>query len=118
MDIYERALTCIYRWTEREVRKAVESAYPGDVAEIDFFYGLVLPRERMTMCSARKRLAVQVGGFLARMLFAVDRRQGNQFAFAIVKSGTSKPWIKGGGLDDDYPLPFDPARYIPEEVAA
>lgn len=108
----------IYRWTEREVRKTVESAYPGEATQLQFFYGLLLPTERMTMCGAHKRLAVRVGGMLAHLLFEIDRRQGNQFAFAIVKSGTSKPWIKDGALDESYSLPFDPARYVPEEAAA
>jgi len=108
----------IYRWTEREVRKTVESADPGAVNELRFYYGLVLPEERMTMAGPTKRLAARIGGLFARALFRLMPRQGNRFAFAVVRTGRAKPWIKAGELDPDYRLGFDPARYVPEEIAA
>src|SRR5436190_11409760 len=104
----------VYRWTERQVKKTIESVEPGVAHDLRFYYGLVLPTERMTMSSPVKRLALRVGGVFARALFRLLPRQGNQFAFAIIKTGRTKPWIKAGELNPDYRLGFDPARYVPE----
>jgi ubiquinone/menaquinone biosynthesis C-methylase UbiE len=108
----------IYRWTEREVRKTIESAEPGTVNDLRFYYDLTFPAERLTMCGPAKRLAASIGGLFARALFSLFPRQGNRFAFAVVKTGRTKPWIRAGELDPGYRLGFDPARYVPENVAA
>ena len=105
----------VYRWTENEVRKAVESAYPDRVNRIRFFYGLNLPMERLSMSSSAKRAAARLLGIAARAVFQLLPKQGNQFAFAVIKSNKSKPWITcdqdGVRVDPDYKVTFDPSKY-------
>ena len=101
----------VYRWTEREVRKMIESAYPGTQNDIRFFYGLRLPDERMRMSGAAKRFAYQVARLVIRTVFGVARSQGNEFAFAFIKSQAEKPWLLNGRLNPDYDLGFDETRY-------
>lgn len=107
----------IYRWREGEVRKTIESAHPDRVNDIEFFYGIALPLGRMSMVSPVRKAAAKIAAFAAKAAFAVLPRQGNQFAFAVYKRATLKPWIKtteeGNVLDPDYNLSFDPAKYKP-----
>lgn len=104
----------IYRWTEREVRKTVESAMPGTVNPVRFFYGLRLPDVRMSMMPAWKKSAFRATVSALRLLFRMTPRQGNEFGFAIVKTGEHKPWIARDlrSIDPGYELAFDPARHM------
>lgn len=70
----------VYRWTERDARKTVESAFPHRVNDIRFFYDVRTPR------------AHPVLGMLAKILHRVFPRQCNSFAF-VVRDGGDKPWI-------------------------
>ncbi|MEA3030243.1 MAG: hypothetical protein QOG13_1568 [Sphingomonadales bacterium] len=110
----------IYRWTEREVRKTVESAHPDSENQFRFYYGLALPEERVTMAGPMKRAFYRIASLAARALVALVPSQGNQFAFAILKTGRNKAWIKrdaaGARLDPDYRLAFDASKYVREEV--
>lgn len=73
----------VYRWTEREVVKAIASCDPARVPSVEFFHGFRLP--------------LRVGG-LARAIASVVGflfpGQGNQFAFAISKEGPFNAWIE------------------------
>ncbi len=104
----------IYRWTEREVKKTIESAYPDRQNEFRWFYGLELPRQRLTMARLPLRLAAYFLGFGAKVCQWSLPRQGNRFAFAILHNG-DKPWIErsddGVRLRPDFPLKFDPSKY-------
>jgi SAM-dependent methyltransferase len=103
----------IYRWTERELRKTVESAFPHAVHELRFWYGLTLPTRRLAMHGPVLRYGAAVLGFGARCAHFVMPRMGNEFASAILKTGRVKPWMDESGrrMRGDYALGFDPARY-------
>lgn len=73
----------VYRWTEREVRKAIASYDPARVPTVEFFHGFRLP--------------LRIGGIARAIASAVGfllPGQGNQFAFAISKKGPFNPWIE------------------------
>lgn len=110
----------IYRWTESEVRKTVESAYPDRITEFRFFYDITLPVERLTMLSAPKRALITAAGWGAKLAFKMFPKQGNQFAFAIIKTGLDKPWIArdqtGAHLDPHFDTGFEPSKYVKEVV--
>lgn len=85
----------IYRWTEREVEKTIRSFDPAHVEQIRYFYGLRLPTLRFdrTDRSAR-RLALKLltpGAVAFSKLFP---QQGNQFGFAIFKTGKLRSWLE------------------------
>lgn len=105
----------IYRWTENEVRKTVESAHAEKRIEYRFFYGLLLPGQRMTMASLPKQLVFRAVSLIARAIFFIAPRQGNQFAFAVIKTGEDKPWISRATgepmLATDFKLGFRPEKY-------
>lgn len=86
----------IYRWTEREVFKTVESALPGTVNPLRFFYGLRLPDRRMACGSIFKRHTYRMVSLAARAIFALIPQQGNEFGFAIIKTNELKPWMRRG----------------------
>lgn len=72
----------VYRWTEKEVIKAVRSYAPEFVPDVEFFHALRVPVENPLVRSI---------GFAVATLFP---RQGNEFAFAIRKSARLQPWLK------------------------
>lgn len=85
----------IYRWTETEVKKTVESFVPEYKHKYFFFYDYELPLQRYTMS---KELSKKVMGFIGKMLLpllkTVFPKQGNNFAFLVTKKGALKPWLK------------------------
>ena len=104
----------IYRWTEREVHKTIESAFPERVNELRFFYGLRLPLERLTMSGPLKRAAAVILGACAQLIQRLMPRQCNAFAFAVLKTNRDKPWIIRDPLPRlrlDSNLGFDPSKY-------
>jgi SAM-dependent methyltransferase len=103
----------IYRWTEREVRKTIESAFAQAVHRYEFFYGLTFPDARLAMSPAPVRVIAGVLKTLASGLHALAPRQGNKFGAAVLKTGALKPWMDETGthLRKDYILGFDPERY-------
>jgi SAM-dependent methyltransferase len=101
----------IYRWTEREIRKTIESAHPQSVHDFRFFYGLSFPTARLAMSAFRF-----IVGPLNAVAWVIQRlmpRQGNLFGIAILKTGEFKPWIDVSGtrMNRNYALNFDPAKY-------
>ena len=97
----------VYRWTEREVTKTVNSLLPAHDHEIQFFYGLRLPTERLGMRrDSARRTAAEVLGGVATAVNWVMPRQGNEFAFAVRKNVRLKPWLRMNGdgpeLDEAY----------------
>lgn len=97
----------IYRWTEREVRKTIESAFPADQNEYRFFYGLRLPEPH----TAGKRAVVKCLGVGARAFRLVAPRQCNQFAFFVRRNG-QKAWMDGAVMRRDPSLYTDPNAVI------
>jgi SAM-dependent methyltransferase len=85
----------IYRWTEREVQKLVESRYPERANAFRYFYGMRQP----LFCgyTGAKRAAALTIWQAARVFQAVFPRQGNTFAFAVLHSDKVKPWMTADG---------------------
>lgn len=103
----------IYRWSEREVHKTLESAYPQHIHDIDFFYGLRIPNYRMVMFSPMRRAATWVLSHGLRAVNLIARRQGNHFGWVARKTGLLKPWMEADGthLRRDYDMGMDPKKY-------
>jgi ubiquinone/menaquinone biosynthesis C-methylase UbiE len=84
----------IYRWTEREVTKAIACADPRGPVPCAFFYGLRLPEGRLAMGTAAwKRWALALLKIPVRLLFLVAKRQGNEFGVWIGKPSTRFDWL-------------------------
>ncbi len=109
----------IYRWTEREVHKTIETAHPDREHVIEYHYGLGLPTERLTMVNPAVRVVANVAGLFVKGLFRLIPSQGNHFAFTIEKNDRVKPWIaktaEGNILDRNYKTSFDPEKYQRED---
>lgn len=103
----------IYRWTEREVVKTLESAYPHHTHEVQFFYGLRIPNYRMVMFSPLRRVATWLLSHSLRIVNIIARRQGNHFGWVARKTGQLKPWMESNGthLRRDYDMGMDPKKY-------
>jgi SAM-dependent methyltransferase len=83
-----------FRWTEREVVKTIRAADPAHVEKIDFFYGLRLPTLRFEHVNApAKRVALKFVAPAIKALVKLFPKQGNQFAFAIIKTGRLRDWL-------------------------
>lgn len=111
----------IYRWTEREVRKTIESAYPDRINKLRFFYGLRLPTERLTMSGPLKRVIAALVGAFAVVVQRLVPRQCNEFAFVVFHTSQDKPWIvrdPAPRLRPDFKLGFDPAKYKSNSTAS
>jgi ubiquinone/menaquinone biosynthesis C-methylase UbiE len=83
----------IYRWTEREVEKVVNALYPAFENKIEYFYGLRVPVKYQGGGSVFKRLFAIASVQLGKIFSFFLPKEGNQFAFAIVKSKDLKKWI-------------------------
>jgi SAM-dependent methyltransferase len=83
-----------FRWTEREVIKTIRAADPAHVEQIDFFYGLRLPTLRFEHVNAPgKRIALMLMAPAVKAFAKLFPRQGNQFGFAITKTGRLRDWL-------------------------
>lgn len=92
----------IYRWTEREVRKVIRSAFPQYRENIRFFYGLRMPYERLAHTGRRKQLVLTSVLYPFLWIFtALFPRQGNEFGFYIAKYHTLQPWMASEERVDD-----------------
>ncbi len=87
----------VYRWTEREFEKVINSYAPTHQHRFFYAYGFQFPVQRFSM--ARNPLYRLIGfvtsqaGRLAQ--FAMPK-QGNQFAFGALKNVTLRPWLTEG----------------------
>ena len=108
----------IYRWTEREVEKTVNTYLPQYEHSIRYVYGLRLPVQRMAMSkSLLKRTAVGVLNSASWFIEKALPKQGNCFGFIISKNDALKPWLTNGdqglALNLDYMRKkYDPAKYV------
>lgn len=103
----------IYRWTEREVRKTIESAYPQKVHDIRYFYAMRDPFQRLAMSGFAKRTLAVGLWVAARVMHFLFPKQCNSFCFVIRDTGKLKPWMAptGDRMRRDYQLAFDPAKF-------
>jgi len=83
-----------YRWTEREVVKAIRAADPAHVEKIDFFYGLRLPTLRFEHVNApARRIALKLMAPAVQAFARLFPKQCNQFGFAVSKTGRLRDWL-------------------------
>ena len=83
-----------FRWTEREVIKTIRAADPAHVEQIEFFYGLRLPTLRFEHVNApAKRIALKLMAPGVMAFAKLFPKQGNQFGFAITKTGRLRDWL-------------------------
>jgi SAM-dependent methyltransferase len=84
-----------FRWTEREVVKTIRAADPAHVEQIEFFYGLRLPTLRFEHVNApAKRIALKLMAPAVKAFAKLFPKQGNQFGFAIIKTGRLRDWLE------------------------
>ncbi len=91
----------VYRWTEREVIKAISSYDPTARHDIRFHYSLDLPWEEPKRRSARRSavrsLLYMVLSGLARVARVLLRRQVNTLGFVVIKQSRLErmwPWLE------------------------
>lgn len=85
----------IYRWTERDVEKAVRSFLPQYKPGIRYFFHYRIPLQRMTMVASwTKRAIAHIAAGVVRIVEFVLPRQGNEFGFVVRKGGEVQPWLK------------------------
>lgn len=86
----------IYRWTEYEIRKTLQSYAPQTKHRFLFFYGTRVPHNLLN--HARKAVRLGVGSLMG-VLFAVTRvfpKLGNEFGIFILKPAPLEhlqPWL-------------------------
>lgn len=89
----------IYRWTEREVEKTIQTFAPYAKHELKFWYGMHLPTERLQM--QRKGASLNLLRLLTPIMWILNLtlpRQLNRFAFFVRKPSLPKelfPWLQG-----------------------
>lgn len=90
----------VYRWTEREFEKAINSFDPAHRHKFRYFYSLELPHERMRQYkSLSKKLQYGAAAVAAKAFGALFPRQGNSFAMICMKPDAGQglwPWIEPG----------------------
>jgi len=111
----------IYRWSEQEVRKTIQSFAPEYQDEFEFFYSLELPFHRLTVTGQTLKLkALTLLSPLVWLFTKVLPRQGNRFAFAVYKTGRLQPWLKAEEaritLNEgfNHGFVFPPSSHVPE----
>jgi len=84
----------VYRWTEREFEKVVHSYSPTHQHKFFYRYGYLVPLQRFAM--ARNPLYKLLGFAIAKLTTLAEimiPRQGNQFAFGVIKGNEPQPWL-------------------------
>ncbi len=102
----------VYRWTERELEKTVACFDASHRPNLRFFYGYLLPIERLKMARSKLKylLALLLQG-LAPLVFGVLPRQGNLFAALINKQGPLLDWIALRDGQPEIDVAWCKARY-------
>lgn len=92
----------VYRWTEREVQKAIASYAPAYCHDVTFLHELELPVSRAELQASRiKRLLLRAARPAAAALVRVAPRQANHMAFVIRKPRSPadlQPWMTVDGI--------------------
>jgi hypothetical protein len=106
----------VYRWTEREFEKVVQSYAPAHQHQFFYGYGFQVPVQRFAM--ARNPAYRMVGSVIAhatRIAELAIPKQGNQFAFGALKNVALQPWLTDGlEFDPNYMVrKYEKSRYAP-----
>lgn len=106
----------VYRWTEREFQKTIQSYDPTGSHRFLFFYGLNLPYQTAEMSkNSFRRYLLPVIEPAVKLVSLFAKRQCNSFAMIVMRPKTPDelwPWLK---LDDNaavvFNRPYATARY-------
>ena len=107
----------VYKWTEREVKKTVNSYTPQYQHKFTFYYGLTIPIHRLSMSkNIFKKIFAYIGKIVLPIFTFFFKSQGNLFAFIVKKNVKLQPWLKIENneilFDLDYANnKFDPKKY-------
>lgn len=105
----------VYRWTEREVKKTVNSFLPHYIHKFNFYYGLTVPTQRLAMSSSfQKRFIGQIAQGIGPLFKFLFPRQCNNFAFFVSKYGPLQPWLKAENAEIVFRLDYIKGRFNPE----
>jgi SAM-dependent methyltransferase len=94
----------VYRWTEDEVKKAVQSYSPIGRHQFSFFYATRVPWSRLRLLKNRLVFGAVVASLpLVKLISALFPKVCNNFAFMVVKPsvpGDLFPWltVSGGSI--------------------
>jgi hypothetical protein len=86
----------VYRWTEREVRKTIQSYAPETDIKTRFFYGLELNADFVASYSPVRARVLKLVSPIANLAHKAFPGQGNCFAFSIAKPSLPselQPWL-------------------------
>lgn len=90
----------VYRWTEREIQKTINSYAPWGKHKILFWYKLRVQWNKLRTERNKARLLLTALGFpLLRLFTWLFPGQSNNFAFAVIKPRVPddlQPWIVHG----------------------
>lgn len=85
----------IYRWTEREITKVVQSFSSVAKHEIHFFYGFTIPTRRLAMSTnPLLRSAGKLANWITPVFGTLAPRQGNRFGVFISFSEDYFQWLQ------------------------
>jgi len=105
----------VYRWTEKEVVKTVNSYMPHYIHKFYFFYGLRIPTQRLAMSpNLIKRLIGYFGKMISPLFKFIFPKQGNHFAFIITKTGELQPWLKIRNGNMNFDMSYTEGKFNPE----
>jgi len=104
----------IYRWTENEVKKTVNSYLPHHKHLFHFYYGLNIPTERLSMSkNVLKRAIARFGEFILPVFMFFFKKQGNLFGFVIEKNIALQPWLIHENDKINFNMEFALKKYDP-----
>jgi len=84
----------IYRWTEAEFKKTIQSFHPVGRHVFRFFYGLNLPYEAAKLKKSRwKFFMLQIARPFLKWMTLLFKKQCNSFAMVAQKPGDLWPWL-------------------------
>lgn len=108
----------VYKWTENEVRKTVNSYLPQYNHRFHFFYGLLVPTKRLAMSkNVLKKAAAYLGEILLPLFTFIFKKQGNLFAFVVEKNVSLQPWLKLENDKISYNLEYSKRKFDPERYS-
>jgi hypothetical protein len=85
----------VYRWSEREFIKVINSYAPSHDHNFIFHYGYKVPVS--TFMKSKSSFRRKLGFLLVKLeklATLILPKQGNQFAFCALKNSSIKPWLK------------------------
>lgn len=106
----------VYKWTENEVKKTVNSFIPHFKHKFYFYYGLLVPTQRLSMSKDifKKTLGL-ISKFLVPIFFFFFKKQGNLFAFVVVKNQELQSWLKKEKNQIVFNLDYSNKKYNPNK---